>query len=431
MCSSSFSSQIEADPVHSAWAPRLRFNDSGIARWAGETLVLLPGRCRDVTGPSGAVWKGSGVFRVPVGAGDELTEMEIKLADEKTLLELQVIINGETFYRGVPVVHGWPERFNLADTDTTAGQLEVSLTDMRGRPAAIAEATLRRTRSTARRAGFNNVISTRFEQPGDWHTQDSVIFDEILRHTDTLQELYFTGGEPLISKKFQQILDHLIQRGVAQRLTLQLNSNLTKLSDDLLEKLAQFQRVTFTLSIDGYGDVYEYIRYPAKWSVVAETMRQLTRLTNAAVCATPVVTAYNVLTLTDLFRFCDELGMRFLMANCYGPEWLQLNVLPPKAIAEAARRFLAYAERDCRPENRHTVEAMGNALRKGVIVFRPDLLPAFQAFTNELDAARRQSFAQTFPELLDFLAESGHPWVAGGRVELLPLGLPTKIYDIT
>jgi MoaA/NifB/PqqE/SkfB family radical SAM enzyme len=305
-------------------------------------------------------------------------------------------------------------------------RLEVGVEDVQGGKVEIAEAALRRTVSSARRAGFNNVISTRFDTVGDWHEQDRVIFDEILKRSDTLQELYFTGGEPLISKKFHAILAHLVERGVAGRMTLQLNSNITKLTDEIVEKLTHFGHVTFTLSIDGAYDVYEYIRYPAKWAVVAANARRLMKLTNAEVSAIPVITAYNALSLTDLFRFCDDLGIRFGLSNCYGPDWLMLHVLPPKALELAGQRFLDYADRECKPENLHVVRPMGEMMRSGRIEFRPDLVPVFNAFTNELDASRGQNFSQTCPELVRLMAESGHPWTPGGRVELLPLGLPTK-----
>ena len=70
------------------------------------------------------------------------------------------------------------------------------------------------------------------------------------------------------------------------------------------------------------------------------------------------------------------------------------------------------------------MQALGEALWKGAVDFCPDLVATFQAFTNELDASRGQSFERTFPELSELLAQCGHPWTAGGRVELLPLGLP-------
>src|SRR5207249_4533295 len=122
-------------------------------------------------------------------------------------------------------------------------------------------------------------------------------------------------------------------------------------------------------------------------------------------------------TLTDLFRFCDELGIGFGLSNCFGPDWLMLQVLPPQALDLAGQRFLEYAAKECRPENRHVVQPMGEFLQSGQTVFRPDMVPIFNAFSNELDATRGQSFVRTFPELVELMAMSGHPWTPGGRVE--------------
>jgi hypothetical protein len=428
MCCSSYSSQIEADPVHSAWAPRVPENESGYARWSGERLVVQPGRFWDVTpGTAGGLfaWGTADSLVIPLGAADPVTSLELTLSAGATRRPVRVLVNGAVCYEGTPT-DGWPASFDLTGRDL-GRRLELRVQGNRGGVrGAIEQVTVRRTLTSARKSGFNNLVSTRFDGPGDWHTQDSVLFGEILDHLDTLEELYYTGGEPLINKKFHEMIDFLVAKGVAGRMTLQLNSNITKLTDAIVDKLAHFKHVTFTLSLDAANETYEYIRYPAKWPAVAENARKLTRLKNADVSAIPVLTAYNALTLTELFRFCDEIGIRFRVSSCFGPDWLLYNVLPPKALKLAAERFYAYAAAGCRPENRHVVRTWASALAADNVPFQADQLPVFNAFTNDLDASRGQSFEKTFPELVRLLEEAGHPWQRGGRVELLQLGMPKR-----
>jgi glutamate-1-semialdehyde 2,1-aminomutase len=425
MCNSSYSSQIEADPVHSGWAPRVRGQDNGSARWSGERLVVRPGRFWDVTPGGGGglfAWSAGGALVIPLGESDEVTGLELKLSAAAAVRAVRVRVNGATCYEGTPR-DGWTGSFDLTGRDL-GRRLEVRVEG--GGAGAIEEVTVRRTLPSARKGGFNNVVSTRFDTPGDWHAQDSVLFGEILGSLDTLEELYYTGGEPLVNKKFHQMIDFLVAKGAAGRMTLQLNSNITKLTDDFVDKLACFRHVTLTLSIDAAGATYEYIRYPAKWPTVAENARKLTRLKNADVSAIPVLTAYNALTLTELFRFCDEIGIRFRVSRCFGPDWLLYNVLPPRALKLAAERFYAYLETECRPENRDVVRIWASALAADNVPFEKQQLPVFNAFTNELDVSRGQSFEKTFPELVRLLEEAGHPWQRGGRVELLQLGMPQR-----
>ncbi len=424
MCSSSYSSQIEADPVHHAWSPRLDFNNSGLARWSGETLVLRPGQIIAVRPelPREIVWAGGDTLSLSVRPPDVLTEIRFKVRTKQPRQRLRVFLNGELVHEGAPGAADWPANVDLRGRNLQ-DRLELRVAAAAGEEVPqLEEVTLKRTLSSARRAGFSNVVATRFDAPGDWHRQDEVIFGEIISRPEKLEELYFTGGEPLISPKFREIINVLVDSGAAERLTLQLNSNVTVVHDDLLAKLARFKKVTFTLSLDAAYGVYEYIRYPAKWTTVAENVRRITALKNADISAVPVLTAYNLLYLPDLFRFLDDLGISFHIINCAGPDWLMIHVFPQHVLQEAANRYYDYLK-DCREENRFVVQSWADALAIGRVEFRPASFATFNEFTNDLDAARNQSFARTFPDLIDLLAGSGCPWSpTARRVELLQVG---------
>ena len=409
MCSSSYSSQIEADPVHSVWSPRNAFNDSGLARWHGETLHLRPGQIIDLKADetsaggqtkSAQAWTGGAALSLTLSPLDVPTELRFKVRVQQPRQRVRVILNDTTLHEGIVDAPDWPEVVDLRQRNLQ-GRLELKIANVPDglwtKAPELEEVVLRRTLSSARKAGFSNVAVTRFNAPGDWHRQDSVIFGEILENPDQLEELYFTGGEPLISPKFREIVRTLVDRGVAQRLTLQLNSNITILSDELLAQLAKFKQVTFTLSIDAAYQTYEYIRYPAKWPVVAENVRRLAAtLTNADFCAIPVLTAYNLLYLPDLFRFLDTLNIKFQIIHCSGPEWLGIHVLPQPVMAEAVRRYQRYLQSECRDENRFVVQAWTDALASGRVEFRPASYQVFNEFTNDLDVSRGQDFAAGF-----------------------------------
>jgi glutamate-1-semialdehyde 2,1-aminomutase len=426
MCSSSYSSQIEADAVHNAWSPRINSNDSGLARWSGETLRLRPGQVIGLHKDSAAevVWQGGDALSLPLRPPDVLTAVSFTVHPAHPRQRVRVLLNGETVHEGEVGAADWPASVDLRNRALNE-RLELCVQSDEGTPR-LEEVVLRRTLSSARKAGFSNVVATRFDAPGDWHRQDSVLFGEILSRPEALEELYFTGGEPLINPKFREIITALVDGGAAERLTLQLNSNVTIVPDELLAQVARFKQVTFTLSLDAASHVYEYIRYPAKWPVVAENVRRIAALKNADITAVPVLTAYNLLYLTDLFRFLDALDIKFRIFNCAGPDWLMIHVFPQHVLQEAASRFYDYLK-DCREENRLVVQSWADALAIGRVEFRPASFATFNEFTNDLDASRGQSFARTFPDLIDLLAGSGCPWSpTARRVELLQVGNLTR-----
>jgi MoaA/NifB/PqqE/SkfB family radical SAM enzyme len=78
--------------------------------------------------------------------------------------------------------------------------------------------------------------------------------------------LKFTGGEPLVQQPVLDVLNYIVDKGYAKDIRLQLTTNATKFSTRFMDLFKEFDRVHLNISVDGYGGVYEYIRYPYKWS---------------------------------------------------------------------------------------------------------------------------------------------------------------------
>ncbi len=80
-------------------------------------------------------------------------------------------------------------------------------------------------------------------------------------HYDYVEEIYFAGGEPLISEHHYQILEELINRKKSP--LLRYSTNLSKLSfksKSIFDYWVNFKEITLFVSIDGLGKVGEYIR---------------------------------------------------------------------------------------------------------------------------------------------------------------------------
>ena len=71
-------------------------------------------------------------------------------------------------------------------------------------------------------------------------------------------DYYFTGGEPTINQKHRELLDLIIERGVADRVTLEYNTNMAGIPSKVFEQWKHFKYVQIGMSIDG---IYEHLTY--------------------------------------------------------------------------------------------------------------------------------------------------------------------------
>jgi organic radical activating enzyme len=82
-----------------------------------------------------------------------------------------------------------------------------------------------------------------------------------------------TGGEPFLHRQFLNLIVRLAESGLSKNIEIEIFTNSTwypkKVDEDAL---LTFKKVTITASIDGYGEVNDLLRYPAKWDVVESTL---------------------------------------------------------------------------------------------------------------------------------------------------------------
>ena len=87
------------------------------------------------------------------------------------------------------------------------------------------------------------------------------ILNELEPLYDSVQEVYFAGGEPLISDHHYHIIDKLLEKD--RHPTIRYNTNLSTLTykgRDLIEIWKKFTEVELSISFDGIGKRGELIR---------------------------------------------------------------------------------------------------------------------------------------------------------------------------
>lgn len=436
MCSSTHSSQIARDPVHSRWRPRNPGNLAGIRLPSDEREYRFridnqhevsfdgfhkPERhegilCRWTDGRGRIVPQIKFPSR-PTGILLQVLAYRPIASHGLGPLPLRVAINGREVFVG-EVARGLATlEFAVPETGDECLSIDLdSPTYARnGRPSGIGLVRFEvRTEHRVSKPGDNVVpLLTRLEAERPWHESNHFIFGELLADTSALREIYFTGGEPFINRQVRKILATMIERGDHERIVLQFNSNLTSVDADLLAMLSRFSTVNLAASIDSIGSHYEYLRYPAKWERVAKNIHKIRALDNVNLTFIPIISAYNVSTIVDLCRYCDSIDASFVLFDMGGNPNIDLGVLPPSARRTASARLRDYAIGDCRAKHRSTVLRIADRLDHDP--FTPDHMAEFMEFTNDLDAGRRFDFRIQHAELCALMAQDGHVWAKRRR----------------
>jgi MoaA/NifB/PqqE/SkfB family radical SAM enzyme len=276
---------------------------------------------------------------------------------------------------------------------------------------ALLEATIHREPARTTTPASLRAFS-RFHRGGGWWSQPEVLYGELLGQPDRVRRLIFQGGEPLLIREVGEIFEYLVSRDTARGVTIELTSNMTVVSDKILDLLKQFEKLDAGCSIDGIGADLEYIRYGAKWNEVEQNILRFAQLPNAHVSFNVAVQFYNLMRIADLYRYCDRHQILVHTHFLVGPGYLSVLVMPPKARQIALQRLQTYLARDgVLPGNRASAEYLVHFLEQHADVYHSNLIPTFMEFTNDMDVSRQQSFAAVHPELVTLLKKSGHAWV--------------------
>ena len=161
------------------------------------------------------------------------------------------------------------------------------------------------------------------------HTNIDDQLDQLL--TDDLEELYFTGGEPFMSRDHWNILQRLVNDNKSKSVSLLYNSNLTTLKFkqlDIFELWSKFKSVYVNASIDQKGALFENIRSGADWNTVEENLLKLKDKVNLNVEI--VVSILNIWNLSEFLEYLRNNKIKYSTIILHGPDYLSLECVPPE-----------------------------------------------------------------------------------------------------
>jgi len=186
-------------------------------------------------------------------------------------------------------------------------------------------------------------------------------------------EVDVNGGEPTASKNYKKILAHLPPNTKIVR----MNTNGSRMIKELETILRNKTMVIVTLSLDGIGDVHDYVRWPIRWKNYRQTVQSYKNLQKQYPllklnCWT-TVSSLNVENLPSILDYVFEQGLDHDWAFLNRPD--PLNVKYKNKFTTRAKQKLSKSSYPiCREISKKIAVAQDNNSLLELFIKRQDRL---------------------------------------------------------
>lgn len=253
----------------------------------------------------------------------------------------------------------------------------------------------------------------------DWFQGSNHYWDQFDRYTSTAKKLYISGGEPLIIREHIESLQRLIDSGRSKEIEIEYNSNLTNITDAILDIWKNFKKIYVGGSIDGFGRVFEYQRFPANWNQVYKNLQKVDEVHNVSAWFAFTVTPINVLHLPEFMKWkLTESNLKRFNAidrprkiishhMCHRPKYYNIKCLPngfKKVVDQKFYEYRKWAALNL-PEflAKQFIELLdGVSSFMNAESYHDEHFHEFVSMTKKLDATRKQNILDIVPEFEEY-----------------------------
>ena len=246
----------------------------------------------------------------------------------------------------------------------------------------------------------------------------------------------FVGGEPMIHPKFIQLLDFLIENELHNSIGIQVFTNASWMpKEKVISRLKKFSVSTISLSVDGIGQVNDYSRWPSKWSIVHESVKEWIKTSheneNFYVRWEPTISIYNSnhipamvcwwiettmsvtgLPMEDALYDPQSDDINIIFNNVLWPLYMKPNLLPTSdrecekidnTMSKIYNRHIDVSRNFSKLMLRKLEQRLEQAKRFISSDTDKESLDTFLRFTTDLDKLRNNNFAEQLPKLFSAL----------------------------
>ena len=238
---------------------------------------------------------------------------------------------------------------------------------------------------------------------GAWPRDNSQFWRQIDQHLADIRYIEFTGGEPFMIEEHFDMLQGIVDRGIAGQVEIHYNTNGTHYPEQAEKIWQHFKTVEIAFSIDDVGERFEYQRTNAKWAEVCANMDRFRDLKKSypnielQICTT--VNVFNVRYLDQVadWIYRNREGINFVYWNMMHDAWyLSIATLPESAKSSIAQHLRTADVPDIYQAE---FDRIVDFMLKGVST-SGDMLRTKIA---DLDRKRQQNFAVVAPEMAQLI----------------------------
>lgn len=250
--------------------------------------------------------------------------------------------------------------------------------------------------------------------------------DKFIEQFPNVEHISFLGGEPTISDEHIRYLKKLIDLGRSDKIKISYVTNLTGITEDLIEIWDHFKQVQLTVSIDGYEKVNEYIRYPFKWDKVENTLRNIFKLAadsrgKYSTGLSCTVSMFNAVQCFDLLNFWFDLTTENIQASNTGcfvnyvsvPEYAVVSLLSPEykqqGLDKGKQLLTKIADYETNNPNNPANDGLKDSIRLAMAwleepqIYNKEYLEKSKHFIEASDLFRKRHIKDYIPELWEEL----------------------------
>jgi len=236
---------------------------------------------------------------------------------------------------------------------------------------------------------------------GAWPRENETFWDQIELALNDIRYIEFTGGEPFMIDEHFDMLQGIVDRGIAHQVEIHYNTNGTQWPERGPDIWRHFKTVEVAFSIDDIGARFEYQRTNADWAVVLDTITSFqylrSQLPNLRLQCCSTVNVFNVRYIDQLAHWIALQQFDFMYWNIMHDAWyFSIATLPDSAKA-AITEHLRSA--DVPPQYREEFDRIIDFMNNGAST------DGFMTVMKirDLDRKRQQNLRDVEPELANIL----------------------------
>jgi MoaA/NifB/PqqE/SkfB family radical SAM enzyme len=236
---------------------------------------------------------------------------------------------------------------------------------------------------------------------GAWPRENDQFWSEIDQHLNDIRYIEFTGGEPFMIDQHFDMLQGMVDRGIASQVEIHYNTNGTQYPEQAEAIWKHFKTVEIAFSIDDVNDRFEYQRSNAVWTDVCDNLdrfrdlKEIYHNIELQVCTT--VNVFNVRYLGDIARWLEQNkeSFNFVYWNMMHDAWYFSIACLPDTAKQAISEYLDSVDTIYRSEFDRIRDFMNNGASTDGFMTRMKIA--------DLDRKREQDLRMVAPELAELL----------------------------